>query len=122
MQANVYTPVSPTTALLPHLPTYGGRVVNLSSCASKQANSDPIITHGASKATLDSIMRSFADNFAKEKGATFNSVIVGPTATDASPLIYSPTYNLNWQEDIPMFSAHPELADNHAGVSAKSAQ
>ncbi|KAH8663896.1 hypothetical protein BGZ61DRAFT_367562 [Ilyonectria robusta] len=83
MQANVYAPVSLTTALMPHLPTYGGRVVNISSCASKWANSDPIITYGASKATLDSFMRSFADNFAKEKGATFNSVIVGLTATDA---------------------------------------
>ncbi|KAL0936134.1 short chain oxidoreductase [Colletotrichum truncatum] len=83
MQANVYAPVSLTMELMPYLPTYGGRVVFISSCASKQANSDPTITYGASKATLDSFMRSFAENFAQEKRATFNSVIVGLTATDA---------------------------------------
>ncbi|KAH8654163.1 gluconate 5-dehydrogenase [Ilyonectria robusta] len=90
MQANVYAPVSLTTALMPHLPTYRGRIVNISSCASKQANSDPIITYGASKATLDSFMRSFADNFAKEKGATFNSVIEQLRETSAADRIGVP--------------------------------
>ncbi|KAF5678583.1 allantoate ureidosuccinate permease [Fusarium denticulatum] len=55
MQANVYAPVSITTALFPHLPDYGGR----------------------------SYTRAFAENFSKLKKATFNSVIVGLTATDS---------------------------------------
>ncbi|KAI1458655.1 hypothetical protein F4805DRAFT_121575 [Annulohypoxylon moriforme] len=83
MQANVYAPVTLTTALLPHLPAYGGRVVNISSVLALQANSDPTMTFGASKAALQSFTRSLADGFAKATQATFNSVIVGLTATDA---------------------------------------
>ncbi|KAH6879507.1 hypothetical protein B0T10DRAFT_566183 [Thelonectria olida] len=83
MQANVYAPVSLTTALLPHLPAYGGRVINISSVLAYQANNDPTIAYGASKTTLQSYTRSFADSFAKTTQATFNSVVVGLTATDS---------------------------------------
>ncbi|KAG5764524.1 hypothetical protein H9Q72_007413 [Fusarium xylarioides] len=54
MQANVYAPVSITTALLPHLPDYGGRVINISSVLAYQANSDPTVAYGASKTALQS--------------------------------------------------------------------
>ncbi|KAF5005203.1 hypothetical protein FDECE_8324 [Fusarium decemcellulare] len=83
MQANVYAPVSLTTALLPHLPAYGGRVINISSVLAYQANTDPTMTYGATKTTLQAYTRSLADSFAKPTQATFNSVIVGLTATDA---------------------------------------
>ncbi|UPK92409.1 hypothetical protein LCI18_003344 [Fusarium solani-melongenae] len=72
MQGNVYAPVTLTTALLPHLPAYGGR-----------ANADPTMTYGASKTALQSYTRSFAEAFSKESHATFNSVIVGLTLTDS---------------------------------------
>ncbi|EWY83151.1 hypothetical protein FOYG_13002 [Fusarium oxysporum NRRL 32931] len=83
MQANVYAPVSITTALLPHLPDYGGRVINISSILAYQANSDPTVAYGASKTALQSYTRAFAENFSKLKKATFNSVVVGLTATDS---------------------------------------
>jgi 3-oxoacyl-[acyl-carrier protein] reductase len=82
MQGNVYAPVSLITAVLPHLPTYGGRVINISSLLAYQGNSDPTMTYGASKATLQSYTRSFANSFSKARQATFNSVVVGLTNTD----------------------------------------
>lgn len=84
MLANVYAPVATTLAFMEHAaPTSGGRVINISSVASKTGNAESFMTYGASKAALDSFTRSFADNFASTRGITFNSVIVGPTATDA---------------------------------------
>ncbi|KAI8314504.1 Short chain dehydrogenase [Colletotrichum sp. SAR11_59] len=82
MQANVLAPISLTTAVLPHLPPYGGRVVTISSVLAYQANLDPTMTYGASKAALQSYTRSLAEQFSKTTKATFNSVIVGLTATD----------------------------------------
>ncbi|PNP54674.1 hypothetical protein FNYG_15617 [Fusarium nygamai] len=83
MQGNVYAPLSLTTKVLGHLPEYGGRVVNISSVLAYQGNSDPAMTYGASKATLQAYTRSLADSFGKSTRATFNSVIVGLTATDS---------------------------------------
>lgn len=84
MLANVYAPLATTIAFMEHAaPKSGGRVINISSVASKAGNPDRTMTYGASKAALDSFTRSFADQFASARGITFNSVIVGPTATDA---------------------------------------
>ena len=60
----------------------GGRIINISSVASKRANTDPLVVYGASKAALDSITRSLASIFATSKKITVNGVHVGPTATD----------------------------------------
>ena len=83
MRANVFAPVSLTTAFMNHAPKHGGRVINISSIAGKLGNTDPVITYGASKAALESFTRSFAHSFSSDKGITFNSVSVGTTATDA---------------------------------------
>ncbi|CAH0047340.1 unnamed protein product [Clonostachys solani] len=82
MHGNVYAPLSLTIQLLPHLPTYGGRIINISSVLGYQGNSDPTMTFGATKAALQAYTRSFADSFGKTTQATFNSVVVGLTATD----------------------------------------
>lgn len=83
MQGNVFAPFSIINATLPHLPPKGGRIINISSIASKMSNPDPIVTYGASKAALDSITRSLAGLLAQTTKATFNTVSVGATNTDA---------------------------------------
>ncbi|KAH8202506.1 hypothetical protein TruAng_003314 [Truncatella angustata] len=83
MQANVYAPITLATALLPHLPAYGGRVINVSSVVALQSSDDPIMTYAASKAALQSFTRSLAGSLGKSTQATFNSVVVGITATDS---------------------------------------
>ena len=86
---NVYSPLCTTRAALPHLPASGGRIINISSIASREPNFDPVMTYGASKTALDSFTRSLASMYAAEKKATFNSVSVGPTS-GMTPGIYSP--------------------------------
>ncbi|KZL63859.1 short-chain dehydrogenase reductase sdr [Colletotrichum incanum] len=84
MQGNVYSQLALTTELLPHLPPKGGgRVINISSVAARIGNPSPTFVYGATKAALESITRSFAKEFAISTGATFTSVSVGPTATEA---------------------------------------
>ena len=80
---NVFLEVIQANVYAPYLPEYGGRVIDISSVLAYQANSDPTMTYGASKTTLQSFTRSFADSFSKTTQATLNSVIVGLTATDS---------------------------------------
>lgn len=82
-QGNVFAALSVIAAAFPHLPPRGGgRVINISSVASKIPNTDPRVIYGASKAALDSVTRSLAASYAATTGATFNSVSVGHTLTD----------------------------------------
>jgi 3-oxoacyl-[acyl-carrier protein] reductase len=82
LQGNCFAPISIINAALHYLPAHSGRVINISSVGSKNAP-DPLMSYGASKAALDSYTRSLAMTFAKEKKATFNSVSVGATRTEA---------------------------------------
>jgi 3-oxoacyl-[acyl-carrier protein] reductase len=83
-QGNTLAPLSVIRSAFPYLPARGGRIINISSVASKEANRDPIMAYGASKAALDSFTRSLAARFAAEKHCTINSVSVGGTETDAA--------------------------------------
>ena len=83
-RGNTLAPLSVIRAAFPYLPERGGRIINISSVASKEANRDPLMTYGASKAALDSFTRSLASMFASEKHCTINSVSVGGTETDAA--------------------------------------
>lgn len=83
VHGNVYSAMSLTKECIAHLPAKGGRVINISSAASRLANPSPTFVHGAAKAALESITRSFAGAFGVATGATFTSVSVGPTDTDA---------------------------------------
>jgi 3-oxoacyl-[acyl-carrier protein] reductase len=83
-QGNALAPLSVIRSAFPYLPARGGRIINISSVASKEANRDPIMAYGASKAALDSFTRSLAARFAAEKHCTINSVSVGGTETDAA--------------------------------------
>lgn len=82
MFGNAWQPVQLFFAALPHLPR-GGRVIMISSMASRAANSDPVVCYGVSKAALDSFVRSLALLYSAKHGITVNSVSVGPTMTDA---------------------------------------
>ncbi|KAK6453118.1 3-oxoacyl-[acyl-carrier protein] reductase [Trichoderma asperellum] len=78
-RANVRAPIFTTRAVLPYMPAKGGRIINVSSVAAKQAADEPGILYGASKAALNSITRSMASALAAEKSLTINSISVGPT-------------------------------------------
>jgi 3-oxoacyl-[acyl-carrier protein] reductase len=84
---NLYAPLSLIRASLPHLPPSGGRIINISSIASREPCPDPVMIYGASKAALDSLTRSLATAYAADKRATFNSISVGGTSTDAQKSI-----------------------------------
>jgi 3-oxoacyl-[acyl-carrier protein] reductase len=82
MTANAWSPMSLAIAALPYIPR-GGRIVNISSIASKRANTDPVVIYGASKAALDTITRGLAATYSRAHGITVNGIAVGPTKTDA---------------------------------------
>jgi 3-oxoacyl-[acyl-carrier protein] reductase len=82
-QGNTLAPLSVIRSAFPYLPASGGRIINISSVSSKDANRDPFMAYGASKAALDSFTRSLAASFAAEKHCTINSVSVGVIETDA---------------------------------------
>ncbi|KAH6873838.1 hypothetical protein B0T10DRAFT_416236 [Thelonectria olida] len=80
---NVKGPVYVAQAVIPHMPA-GGRVINVSSTASKMGlNELPI--YGASKAALDSLTWSWAKEWGRSRGITVNAVAPGPVATDIVP-------------------------------------
>lgn len=81
MQGDVYAAVSLTNATIANLPPEGGRVVNISSTASKLVDIDILASYGASKAALDSYIRTYACTLARSKKCTFNSICVGAIAT-----------------------------------------
>ncbi|KAF5574514.1 3-oxoacyl-reductase [Fusarium pseudocircinatum] len=64
--------------------TPGGRIVNISSIASKLGD-NYIPVYGASKAALDSLTWSWAKEWGRSKGITVNAVAPGPVLTDAIP-------------------------------------
>jgi 3-oxoacyl-[acyl-carrier protein] reductase len=81
MIGNLFTPLRLIQDLLPRLPKRGGRVINISSIASKVANPDGVFVYGATKAGLDSLTRGLGAEYAAKTGATFNSVSVGAIRT-----------------------------------------
>ncbi|KAF5012389.1 hypothetical protein FDECE_1616 [Fusarium decemcellulare] len=83
MQGNVYASMTLTLESIAHFPPKGGRVINISSAAAKMGNPSPTFVYGATKAALESITRSCAREFGVSTGATFTSVSVGTTATEA---------------------------------------
>ncbi|OCT51199.1 3-oxoacyl-[acyl-carrier-protein] reductase FabG [Cladophialophora carrionii] len=109
MQGNVFGLISIVQAALPHLPPRGGRVINISSIASKSANPDPMMIYGASKAAVDSITRSLALTYGIRTGATFNSVSVGGTLTDAMKKVIEHAGPAAEQQVIADFTAEKRI-------------
>ncbi|KAF5658048.1 3-oxoacyl-reductase [Fusarium circinatum] len=80
---NIKGPIFVTQAVVP-LIAPGGRIVNISSIASKLGD-NYIPVYGASKAALDSLTWSWAKEWGRSKGITVNAVAPGPVFTDAIP-------------------------------------
>ncbi|KAM0347325.1 hypothetical protein ACHAPU_004844 [Fusarium lateritium] len=81
---NVNGPIFLAQAAVP-LMKPGGRIINISSIASKLGDAS-IPVYGASKAALDSLTWSWAKEWGRTKGITVNSVAPGPVLTDSNPV------------------------------------
>ncbi|RFU24342.1 hypothetical protein B7463_g11996, partial [Scytalidium lignicola] len=80
---NVFGTIFLTQAVMQHMPP-GGRIINISSVASKMGmDISPI--YGASKAAMDSLSYAWAKEFGVSKGITVNSIAPGSVATEISP-------------------------------------
>jgi 3-oxoacyl-[acyl-carrier protein] reductase len=109
MQGHVFGMISIIRAALPHLPPRGGRVINISSVRSKTANDDPMMIYGATKAAVDSITRSLALVYGIKTGATFNSVSVGSTLTDAMKKVIDMVGPVVEQEGISHYTTEKRM-------------
>ncbi|KAM3065722.1 hypothetical protein ACMFMG_011425 [Clarireedia jacksonii] len=70
-----------TQATLPHLPTEGGRIVNIVSIAAREA--PPMQTiYAGSKGMVDSFTKVWAKELLPKYGVTVNAVSPGPTMTE----------------------------------------
>ncbi|KAK3177263.1 hypothetical protein K4F52_009938 [Lecanicillium sp. MT-2017a] len=70
-------------AAVPHMPS-GGRIVNVSSSASKRGR-PAIPIYGATKAAVDSLTWSLSSELGRSHGITVNAIGPGPVATDICP-------------------------------------
>ncbi|GKT42517.1 short chain dehydrogenase atnD [Colletotrichum spaethianum] len=82
-QLNVLGPFYMVNGVVPHMPP-GGRIINISSTNAKKGNAK-ISTYAASKAALDSLTWTWAEELGRSKGLTVNSVAPGPVLTDIYP-------------------------------------
>ncbi|KAK4151636.1 hypothetical protein C8A00DRAFT_45209 [Chaetomidium leptoderma] len=82
-QVNVLGPFYMVNSVVPHMPR-GGRIINISSTNSKRGN-PKISTYAASKAALDNLTWTWAEELGRSKGITVNAVGPGPVLTDIYP-------------------------------------
>ncbi|KAF2496555.1 short chain dehydrogenase [Lophium mytilinum] len=80
--ANLAGPIFITQAVLKVIKPQG-RIIMISSQAAIVPSPSPFTLYAAAKAALDHFTRSIALEFADAKRITINSVMPGPTATDA---------------------------------------
>lgn len=81
MHGNAWTSFQMSEAALPYMPP-GGRIVMISTAASKTAMGKAAIPYAASKAAVDTISRNLAMQYGASKGITVNTISVGATRTD----------------------------------------
>lgn len=77
---NVRGPLFLTQHLLPAIQP-GGRIINLSSVSARGGFGQQSV-YGATKAALESMTRTWANEFAQKKGITVNAVNPGPVSSD----------------------------------------
>ncbi|KAK7757171.1 hypothetical protein SLS62_000720 [Diatrype stigma] len=86
LDTNIKGPIFVSQATVPHMPP-GGRIINISSTASK-LGLDDLPIYGATKAALDSLTFSWAKEWGRSRGITVNSVAPGPVVTDIVPAAF----------------------------------
>ncbi|KAH7359303.1 hypothetical protein B0T11DRAFT_330997 [Plectosphaerella cucumerina] len=82
-QLNVIGPFFMVNSVVPHMPR-GGRIINISSTNAKRGNA-AISSYAASKAALDNLTWTWAEELGRSRGITVNSVAPGPVLTDIYP-------------------------------------
>ena len=80
---NFRGPMLTTQAVLEHIRP-GGRIIMITSKASRLNLGDPYSLYGASKAALENFTRSVATEFAARKQITINSIMPGAVDTGRS--------------------------------------
>ncbi len=79
---SAWASLSLAKAAIKHIPR-GGRIVMISSVASKIAFGEPTVAYSAAKAAVDSISKNLAAIWGVKYGVTVNTISVGGTLTDA---------------------------------------
>lgn len=79
---SAWASLSLARAATKHIPR-GGRIVMISSVASKIAFGEPTVAYSAAKAAVDSISKNLAAIWGVKYGVTVNTISVGGTSTDA---------------------------------------
>ena len=79
---SAWASLSLAKAAIKHIPR-GGRIVMISSVASKIAFGEPTVAYSAAKAAVDSISKNLAATWGVKYGVTVNTISVGGTLTDA---------------------------------------
>ncbi|KAI9041799.1 SDR family NAD(P)-dependent oxidoreductase [Aspergillus affinis] len=81
MDINVRAVVFMTQAILPYLPTSGGRIINLSSISARGGYATQSV-YAATKAAVEGLTRVWATELGHKYGVTVNAVNPGPVDTD----------------------------------------
>ena len=105
---NVRVPFFLTRALMPRL-NDGGRVINISSAASRLAGTD-FITYSMSKAALDMFTRVLAKQLGP-RGITVNSVLPGFNTTESNASVLDDAVMRKQVEEMTAFGRFGEPSD-----------
>ena len=87
MTANAWAPTMLAREVVNYMPP-GGRIILLSSVASKSALGDPFTVYGAAKAAMDAVSRHLAATWGPQKGITVNSIGVNAIRTQALEIAF----------------------------------
>ncbi|KAK5127160.1 hypothetical protein LTR85_008521 [Meristemomyces frigidus] len=79
--AEAWTPLVLSREAVKYMPK-GGRIILISSTASKMPVGDPLTVYAASKAAMDAVAKNLAIIFGTTYGVTVNSISVGATRTE----------------------------------------
>lgn len=86
MNTNVRAPLLLVQALIPHLPSHSGRIINISSTLARFPGAD-LALYSSSKAALECLTRHWALELAKPHNLTVNNVALGWIDTESTALI-----------------------------------